>query len=134
MFLYLKIRMQCKFEFYQKTWRYSNYISIKSIYLKNNVIIELRKKFIKKLYQIIWKTNDLNYRLLKLLCFSISSLITTDMKKKFGLRKFNCLTWQQNGAPAHTENLVVNYFDRVFGTTMLSMKSFRGVYWDPHSP
>ena len=67
--------------------------------------------------------------------FSISSLITTDMKKKFGLRKFNCLTtWQQNGAPAHTENLVVNYLDRVFGTRMLAMKSLRGVSLAPNSP
>ena len=56
------------------------------------------------------------------------------MKKELGVRKFGRLTWQQDGAPAHTANTVMDYLDNVFADRMLALKSRQGVDWAPHSP
>ena len=56
------------------------------------------------------------------------------MKRELGVRKFNRLVWQQDGASCHTANTVMDYLNTIFGLRMLALKSRQGVDWAPHSP
>ena len=59
----------------------------------------------------------------------LSEKVFPDMKKKLGVRKFQSLIWQQDGAPCHMAIPVMDYLDGIFGDHMLALKN-----WAPHSP
>ena len=59
--------------------------------------------------------------------------IFPQMQEELG-EEWSSVIFQQDGARAHTANMVVNWLDTLFGDRVLSSRCVQGIEWSPVSP